>query len=364
MMKKSLNFNIQFSNLWDGRSFPNCLAGVYTFLEGQGSDTPGYCNPDDENKRVCFGCGSCNNNPSPTATYFCLFDTMCGRSAVRLRYDGALTKMAEMIGDSTDWSGKCGTDYTTDFLFGFAGYDYQKVIDSAAFKDEVAASVDAGKPVIAESAEDGGFSAITGYDGDNAACSFYSVNQADNKRELITKTYLYNDFKALYVIGEKVTPRYTLKDGLERIKLVMENNVEERIWDKGVEEITKAFISSTDDEFEKMDQDGLKTIQTRFKDTLVNRFNNHTFDVPFFNCKIFGLDDPIFREIRDKINMCCSRINKYDHSVFGISGINASRLGSFRAGYGRMLLSAIDEMDGIYAEILELVKLAIAVLDK
>lgn len=362
-MKNSLNFNIQFSNLWTHESFPNCLAGVHTFLEGQGSDSIKYCNPDAENKKVCFGCG-CENG-DPTSVYFCLFDTMCGRSAVRLRFDGTLTKMAEMIGDATDWSGKCATDYTTDFLFGFAGYDYRKVTDTAAFKNEIIASIDAGKPIIAESvADNGGFRVMTGYEGDAAVCSHYAVNQKENRREKKTAVSAYNEFKTLYIIGEKVTPRYTLRDGLERIRLVMENNIEERVWDKGIEEINKAFVFSTNDEYGKMKPEELKALQKRIADTMVNRFNNHTFNVSFFNCNQFGMRDPALAYLWDKIDHCCSRNYNYDHMVGRFNGIDVSRIGSFRAGYGRMFLSAIEDINGIYAEQLELIKQAIEILEK
>ncbi|MCL2741199.1 MAG: hypothetical protein FWE70_03700, partial [Oscillospiraceae bacterium] len=278
-MKKQLDFNIQFSNLWTRESFPNCLAGVHAFLEGLGSDVPRHCDPKGENARVCFGCGGCGD-PEPVSVYFCLFDTMCGRSAVRLRYDGTLTRMAGMIGDSADWSGKCAVDYTTDFLFGFTGYGYRKVTDPSSFVGEAMASIDAGKPVIAESkADGGGFIAVTGYDGGEAIRSYYAVDQGENRRELIIENMPYDGFKALYFIGDRADPRHTLRDGLERIRLVMENNAEERVWDKGIEQINRLLINPTDEEYSKTDPDNFKELQKRFADTTVNRFNNHTFSV-------------------------------------------------------------------------------------
>ncbi|MCL1909501.1 MAG: hypothetical protein FWG05_01035 [Kiritimatiellaeota bacterium] len=361
-MKNSIGFNIQFSNLWTHDSFPNCLAGVHAFFEGKGSDEPKYCNPNDENKRVCFGCGGCNN-PEPASVYFCLFDTMCGRSAVRLRFDGAPTRMAEMIGDAKDWLGKCATDYTTDFLLGFAGYDYRKSENPADFKNEIIASVDAGKPVIAECAADNaGFRVVTGYDGDDVVCSHYAVDQGENKREMKTEVFTHDNFKALYIIIGKITPRYTVADGLERIKRVMENNLAEKVWDKGVGEITTTFVSSTDDEYRRMDPEVLKTLRNRIADTMINRFNNHTFSVPFFNCHEFGMRDPALAELWGKVDDCCGRIGGYDHTVPRFYGDDFSNLGPFRTGYGRMFLSAIEELNGMYAEILELINRAIEVL--
>jgi hypothetical protein len=178
-MKNQLDFNIQFSNLWC-HSFPNCFAGVYVCLEKIYGDLPKKCCHASET--MCFGC-ACLEDPDPQSVYFVLFDTLCGRSALHLRLDGKPTEMSALIGDGDGtggWSGKCGTDNTVDFLFGFAGYEYRKITDAAMFKDEIVTLIDAGKPVIAELVGDGSFCVISGYEGDTPISSYYSTDQGNN----------------------------------------------------------------------------------------------------------------------------------------------------------------------------------------
>jgi hypothetical protein len=141
-----------------------------------------------------------------TLRYFMLFDTMCGSAALRRRFDGEPTEMQKTIGDRV-----CGTDYTVDFLFGFAGHEYRKSTDTAKFKDEVITSIDAGRPIIAKvkSNISGLFRVITGYDGNKLLCPDYK--NAGNPPK---KAPRYDELEALYIIGKKIKPRYVLKDSL------------------------------------------------------------------------------------------------------------------------------------------------------
>jgi len=147
-----------------------------------------------------------------------------------------MTNMASMIGDNSKvgkWSGKCGTDYTVDFLFGFTGYEYQKTTDSSTYKDEIIKSIDMGKPVLAELETD--FCVITGYEGDVLISSFYFTDQGNNTQEKQLIVLSPNEIKTIYTFGNKTTPRFTLKDGLERIKLVIESSFKEMMWDDGID---------------------------------------------------------------------------------------------------------------------------------
>lgn len=196
-MKRELTFNTPFCCL-AGTNFINCFASTYVFLE--------------------------NAPAEKQDAYFCLFDTMCGRSALRCRYDGTPTEMQQRIGETDEDS--CGTDDTVDFLFGFAGYDYRKLTDLASYRDEVTAAINAGKPVIAKVNTGGNrFRVITGYDGDTLVCPDFAG--AHNRPE---HAPAYDELEALYIIGNKIKPRYTLRDGLERIQTVMEYNIRENLW--------------------------------------------------------------------------------------------------------------------------------------
>ena len=53
---------------------------------------------------------------------------------------------------------------TSNFCFGFAGYDYQAVTDTAVFMERISASIDRNKPVIAKKLKGNSvpFAVITG----------------------------------------------------------------------------------------------------------------------------------------------------------------------------------------------------------
>jgi len=316
---------------------------------------------------MCFGC-ACIRDPDMQSVYFVLFDTMCGRSALHLRVDGKPTEMSALIGDGDGtggWSGKCGTDYTVDFLFGFAGYEYQKITDAKLFKSAITASIDAGRPAIVElSSDDGTFRVITGYDADAIASSFYYTDQGKNTQEKQTKTLSYEEIKTLYIVGDKTTPRYTLKDGLERIKRVFENNISEKIWDDGIAEINKMIVNPTDDEFGKMNPDDLKAFRNRVTKTITNQFNYHTFTMAIWHLpKIHDHgNDPALSDLWDKLANSQDRLNKYAHEAGRFNGINISDIG--RAGFGKMLISEFEDIKNVHLKMLEIIKQAISVLEK
>ena len=74
--------------------------------------------------------------------------------------------------------------------------------------------------------------AVIGYDGEMLVTgSSHEDNKAENK-------LLYNDLEALYIFGDKIAPRYTLKDGLKNIQKVMEYNFREKIWNDYIKKLS------------------------------------------------------------------------------------------------------------------------------
>ena len=242
-MKNALDFSIPFSPLMD-TDFINCFASVYMFLEHIGvtgnRDYPCKMGGD----KVCNGCSSCNDSDaSKQARNFFLFDTMSGRSSLRARYDGEPSEMQRWIGDVD--GERCGTDDTVEFLFGFSGYAYRKLKDPDAFKAAVIEAIDAGKPVLAKvKADTGYFHVITGYNDNTLICPDYTF--AQQKPEGAPS---YDNLSTLYIIGDKIAPLYTLKDGLERIKRVMETNIEEAVWDGYIKNIWDRIILPSGEAF-------------------------------------------------------------------------------------------------------------------
>jgi len=345
-MKNSLDFNIQFSNLM-GRSFPNCFAGVYVYLENIFDKLPKECG-----KKMCFGCGCSRDAQS---AHFTVFDTMCGKSSLYWRFDGVATDMAALIGDNSSvgkWSGKCGTDYTVDFLFGFAGYEYQKITDAAMFKGEVVASIDSGKPVLADLATDAqSFSVITGYDGDTFISCYYYTDQGKNMQEKVTTNLSNDEIKTIYTIGNKIAPRYTLKDGFERIKQVIESTFDEKIWDDGIDQINTILANSADD---------LNELGKRFTETLTNQFHCHIFSSALKNLpKIYNIEQyPELPDLFEKLRKRIALLSKYAFNRDNILGA-----GSSPADFGKKLISAIGDIKKTYLKMLEIINQVIGILE-
>jgi len=282
-MKKVFDFNVPFSTM-SNLKFTNCLAAAYVFLENIDltEEFNTMCNP----KKPEQGCSGCSVTNCKKATainhvvsYLCLLETLSGSNSIRCRYDGELTEMEKLIVGIKEQNNKssCGTDYTVDFLFGFIGYDYRKCTYNTLFKNEIVAAIDAGKPVIAEVKSGiGRFHLITGYDGDALICPDYgrTPGKPDGPPS-------YDDLVTLYVIGEKIAPRYTLIDGLNRIRQVMEYNINEKLWDEYLIKMGGYGKFVSNDGLDKADPDEIKKRMRRMKQTFGYTWDSHSFRVTF-----------------------------------------------------------------------------------
>jgi hypothetical protein len=292
-MKNGLAFEIPFSG-FAATTFINCFASVYVFLEAIATTNDFECKQRDG--KPCDGCGNCRNSPAHVQEkYFFLFDTMCGRSSLRCRFDGAPSEMQTLICETDFYDG--GTDYTVDFLFGFAGYNYRKLVAPGEFKAAIVASIDAGRPVIAKVKTGAGrFRVITGYDGDALRCPDFT-----NAQEKPQSVLAYDELDRLYVVDNKAKPRYTLEDGLERVQKVMEYNVHENLWDAYIEKMGLY----TADSLGKTDLEEKKARMKRVADTMWHTFNSHNFAEVFRNCYHEELRAPALDKIRQEIGGPC-----------------------------------------------------------
>jgi len=278
--KNVLDFKVPFLPGWGDFNFFHCFASAYVFAEGLDiSGIADYPCPPRNNGLPCHGCGNVRKGKcehamlNKVSPYAFMFDAMSGRSSLRLRYDGEPTEMQKLVGS---------IGYIADFLFGFAGYEYRKCADGGAFRDEIAASIDAGKPVIAETkrgaGRDGCFHVITGYDGDALACPsedyFY-------KRERPEGPPAYGDLAALYIFGSKTAPRYTLKDGLNNIRKAVEYTVSEKLWDGYLVKMGGWDAFPSDDGLDNADMDEKKKRMERMLYTIRFSMNAHFVDKAF-----------------------------------------------------------------------------------
>ncbi len=290
-MKKELAFKIPFSG-FAATTFINCFTSTYLFLENIEIIGISQYDCNQRSAGQCDGCGNCGKTPvAMQERWFFLFDTMCGRSSLRCRFDGRPTEMQNLICETDFYDG--GTDDTVDFLFGFAGYEYRKLNDPAAFQDAVVASINAGRPVIAKVQTGAGrFRVLIGYDGDALLCPDFS--NAQQKPEAAPT---YDEMVALYVVGERIAPRYTFKDGLERIRQVMDYNIRENLWGG----YTEKMGLYTADSLGKAGLEERKARMKRVADTMWHTFNCHNFAEVFRKRDVEELKDPALGEICAKI---------------------------------------------------------------
>ena len=238
-MKQMLGFDLQYNYL-EKQTFIQCFASVYTYMEMQNNRAGVFSEPDIGGH--CVGCGSggplhhCKKDSAAKkrCAFFALFNTMCGNSSLRRRFDGMPTDMQKLIGD-TDAEGKgCGSDFTVDFLFGYAGYAFRLCDDAASFRAEIIASINAGVPVIAKTKSGEEYHVIIGYDGENLIIPrVMSYNFATNPPTLNPEsTPGYGELERIYIFGGKTARRYTLKHGLHNIRRVMSYNISAGLWDQ------------------------------------------------------------------------------------------------------------------------------------
>ena len=292
----SLLFNIPFTGFSD-LDFISILSSVTLYLEG----VTGADNYDCPRKTTgnCTGCGNCKKsiNGIHEQTYF-LLDTMCGRSSLRCRFDGTQTEMQEWI----DEKDGCGSADNVDFLFGFIGYDYKIVTDSAVFAEEIHASIEYNRPVIVRvSGHHGRFRVIIGQDGDKLIEPDYKGAQ-----NLPDHSVTYDDIQSLYIIGEKIPRRFTEKDGLERIVKVMEYNESAGLWDEYQEKMGWWFGG-----MENIPAEERAVRMKRTADTMWHTFNSHNYAEVFR----YRITEEMKRPEYDKIQKIINPSYGYTHDL-------------------------------------------------
>jgi len=287
-MKNELQFKVPFTGFCS-TTFISCFTAVYMFLENLAVESGYDCKRKDGLQ--CDDCGNCQKQDR----YFFVFDTMCGHSSLRCRFDGEPTEMERLICEAGFYDG--GTDDNIDFLFGYAGYEYRKLVTPAEFESAIAASVNAGKPVIAKvkTGEDR-FRVIIGYD--DGALIGPDYDNAQRKPEA---PLTYGEIDAIYVFGGKTEPRFGVLDGLERIRRIKEYNIKENLWGG----YTEKMGLYTADSLRNADENEKKARMKRVAETMWHTFNCHNFAEVFRNDYIAELCDPALAAPRKKIGGPC-----------------------------------------------------------
>jgi hypothetical protein len=322
---KKLDFPYPFAAFME-LDFINCFACVYNHLEGKQEGEGGP---------------------------FFLFDTMCGRSSIRFTFDGKPNEMQKWIGDVEDGS-PASTDDTVNFLFGFAGYHYRICTDTDAYKDEITASINAGKPVIAKvKTGRGRFRVIIGYDGKKLLEASYESICHDRPKKAVK----YGDIEALYIVGDKIQPRYTLLDGLRRIRQVMEYNAAHKPRGSYIENLDMGAL-------EKVDS---KEKQARMKRLAWTMWHMETYSfAEGLGSHIFDeLQNPAFQELRKQIRDICYGICNYNWALIGLAECANWEHHAYKDGeVGLLVEMTLEKMQKDEDDVLDLVKQAIAILEQ
>ncbi len=207
------------------------------------------------------------------------FLTFCGIPLIRNNYENSMTEAKILCGDDGSYF---ASNHNVDFLFGYTGYEYDVITEKTAFKDSIIKSITGEKPVLAKVKSDG-FCIITGYDEEKFISPNYS-KQALNPETIET----------IYVFGNKIEPRYTLKDALKRILYYIEWNINEKIWDRHIEEINAI-------RGDKKETDELKKV--------VGIIANHSFEASYTWAFAETFNKRFSDELRNpKLDEMCSKL--------------------------------------------------------
>ena len=243
-MKNKLDFKSAFFQ-WGGLGFYNCYAAVYWYLQGMNANI----NCGAKQGKGCDNCGNCSESLN------CLFETIGGQWTSRQSWSGEKTNLQKEIDNSLGDQSNA-SDKLIDFIIGFTGFAYKKVGDN--FKENIVTSIDKCRPVIAKLKIDTlstdlakGYRIIIGYDEDTLIEPNYKP--AADLKDAVT----YDEIECLYVLGEKITPKYTFHDLLHVIENAMDSDFNEGIW--------YDFLHKFDYEGEKLWEVSDDEIVSRFK---------------------------------------------------------------------------------------------------
>lgn len=240
---KNLYFPYPFS-WFTGINLINNFTALYMYLEKMTGNNDYDCVTRDG--KSCNGCGNCKGSlGDKQGCLFFLFDTISGRSATVWDWEFKPTPIYQEIVD---------TDSTVDFLFGYTGYGYEKYTEKLA--DKIRISIDKDIPVLARiknpNPDCDTFRIITGYDG----TVLLQARPPEGKSATEDEPSL-DEIDSVYIVTGKIERKYTLLDGLKRIKRVMDADREAKIWDK--------YINAFNNYWGELANADLEEIKKRFE---------------------------------------------------------------------------------------------------
>ena len=115
-----------------------------------------------------------------------------------------------------------------------------------------------------------------------------------------------------------------------------------------------------------MSANDLNGLKKRLTETLTNQFNCHILNMALCHLpKIYDKElYPALSDLWSELNMCIVRLDSYAFAAGNFNKVNIPGIGLFRTGFGKMFITAIEDIKNIHLEMLDIIKQAIDILDK
>ena len=282
-----IDFRIPFTNystLWEA----NCWASLYMHLENIPFSNDYVCAKN--TGADCTDCGNCRQSAGgiQEELYF-IFHTMSGNSAHRKPYNES----------QHFWDGYELHKDDLEFMAGYAGYQIEIFTDDRLRRIQSAILAD--KPVIVRIRPEseptelhrGLHRVITGYRGDQLIMPNTANAQT---RKMPYATPSISDIEALYIFTKADRRKYSLLDGLRRIRRVMESNFDNGVYESFIEK----FVETGDANHKEM--------KRRFQaaeNASWHNLNAHNFSETFRHRYWDELKDARFTPMIEKIDVAC-----------------------------------------------------------
>lgn len=338
-MGAQIDFPYPFTG-FNSLTFTNCYASVYMYLEGIVGIDDYECAK--REGKPCDGCGNCSNSTAKKQeAYYFVLDTLSGRSSVRPTFADTP--------DDTD-----NAPETIDLLMGITGYGYRVVQEGAI--EEARASIDRGTPVLARMKDpaNGAFRVLTGYEGD----ALIAPDPANAQGQPTQPTCA--DVAQVIIVTGKVQPRFSLLDGLERIRTVMLRNRGARVWEQCQEQ-----FDYWDGGVQALSFEDIQRRFQRICQMAWYNFNCHNFAETFRQRVWEPLKGPCLDEVCQKIHCCYHNSHTVNWQLIGLYECrdwSSRRYHELEWGYCECVVQCLERLRAYDAEVLAAVEQAIAIV--
>jgi len=202
-------------------------------------------------------------------------------------------------------------------------------------------------------------------------CPEYWISPYFGEEQKLEEPPAHSELEALYIFGDKITPRYTLKDGLENMRRAMECNLSENAWDSYLNKLG---------EFHKAGPKERKSLAKRVNVSNLYAYNSCGTNMLFSRCAGQHLQaDPqngkmrrheLFRELYDPAldalwgeigSHCCSIVDN-GHTMGGF--YRGTKWPWQMRGISKEVCEAIAKIKQADIELLDLTNQAIEILSQ